>query len=154
MASAPPYKGDHIDRAAARHGVPRDVLRSMARVESHHRTEAVSRKGARGEFQIAPATAREMGYKPEDAHDRDLGAEMGARYVKKMHDRFGDWDTAVEAYNAGPARVAHRKKRGIPLPRETRHHIRKVRGEQAALALERSKTREQSAVGYGDEDDQ
>lgn len=127
---------DHIEAAADKHGVPRHVLRSMARVESGHDSGAVSKKGARGEFQIMPETARELGYKPEDMHDPQKGADAGARYVRKMYDRFKDWDAAVEAYNAGPARVAYRKKRGIPLPRETRHHIRKVKGEQAIAALE------------------
>lgn len=126
---------DHIDRAADRHGVPRKVLRSMARVESNHDNKAVSKKGARGEFQIMPGTARELGYSPEDVHDREKGADAAAKYTKKLYDRFGDWDTAVEAYNAGPARVAHRKKKGILLPGETQRHLKKVKAAQAADAL-------------------
>jgi soluble lytic murein transglycosylase-like protein len=69
-------------------------------------------------------------------HDREKGADAGARYVRKMYDRFKSWDDAVAAYNAGPARVAYRRKKGIPLPRETRHHLRKIRGEQALAALD------------------
>jgi soluble lytic murein transglycosylase-like protein len=129
---------EHIDRAADRHGVPRHVLRSMARVESTNDTRAVSKKGARGEFQVMPATAREMGYSPEDMHDPEKGAEAGARYVRKMYDRFGDWDSAIEAYNAGPARVAYRKKKGIPLPAETREHLAKIKATQAAEALRKA----------------
>lgn len=135
MASAPPPKGDYIARSAKRHGVPDKVLRSMAHVESSRDTKAVSKKGARGEFQVMPATAKSMGYSEEEMHDREYGAEAGARYVRKMYDRFGSWDEAVEAYNAGPARVAYRKKKGIPLPGETRRHLVKIKGEQAAMAL-------------------
>lgn len=128
---------DYIDRAADRHGVPRNLLRSMARVESTNNPGAVSKRGARGEFQVMPATARELGYEPEDMHDREKGADAAAKYTRKLYDRFGDWDTAVEAYNAGPARVAYRKKQGVPLPGETRHHLVKIKASQAAEALAR-----------------
>lgn len=127
---------DYIDEAADRNGVPRPVLRSMARVESARNPGAVSSRGARGEFQVMPATARSLGFTPEDMHDPAKGAQAGAAYVKQLYDRFGDWDTAVEAYNAGPARVAYRRKMGIALPSETRNHIEKIRGAQAAMALE------------------
>ncbi len=126
---------DHIDRAADRHGVPRQVLRSMAHVESRNDPTAVSPRGARGEFQIMPATAQELGYAPEEMHDPEKAADAAAAYTRRLYDRFGDWDTAVEAYNAGPARVAYRKRQGIPLPGETRRHLAKVKAAQAAEVL-------------------
>lgn len=135
MASAPPAR-DYIDESADRHGVPRDLLRSMSRVESRGRTSATSAKGALGEFQILPNTARSLGYRPEEMRDPQTGAEAGARYVRQMYDRFGTWEDAIAAYNAGPARVAYRKKHGIPLPGETQRHLEKISGEQAAMALE------------------
>jgi soluble lytic murein transglycosylase-like protein len=125
----------HLDEAADRHGVPRERLRAMAHVESRRKPGAVSPKGARGVLQIMPDTARELGYSPEDMADPAKNADAGARYVRKMYERFKDWDTAVEAYNAGPARVAHRKAKGIPLPRETRRHVRRVKAAEAAEAL-------------------
>jgi soluble lytic murein transglycosylase-like protein len=127
--------GRHLDAAADKHGVPRERLRAMAHVESRGRAGAVSPKGARGLLQLMPATARELGYTPEEMSDPAKAADAGARYGKKMFDRFGDWDTAVEAYNAGPARVAHRKAKGIPLPGETRKHLTRVKAAQAAEAL-------------------
>ena len=135
MAAAPPLKGDYIAKSAKRHGVPERILRSMARAESSNRTSAVSPRGARGELQVMPATAKELGYTPEEMHDPEYGAEAGARYARKMYDRFGNWEDAVAAYNAGPARIAHRKKKGLPFPRETRGHVRKVLGNEAADAL-------------------
>lgn len=126
---------DHVTRAAKKHGVPEERLRAMRHVESGGNRKAVSKKGARGEFQIMPGTAKELGYTPEDMHDPEKSADAAARYTKKMYDRFGDWDSAVEAYNAGPARVAHRKKKGIPLPGETRRHLKKVKAAEAAGAL-------------------
>jgi len=139
MATAPPPKGDYIARSARRHGVPEKLLRSIAHVESKGKESAVSPKGAKGEFQIMPATARELGYAPEQMHDKEYGAEAGARQLRRMRDRTGSWEDAVAAYNAGAARVAYRKKRGIPLPKETRDYVERVRsrlsGKDAEEAL-------------------
>lgn len=125
----------YLDAAADRHGVPRDRLRAMAHVESRNKPGAVSRKGARGILQVMPGTARELGYTPEDMHDPAKAADAGAKYVRRMYERFKDWDTAVEAYNAGPARVAYRKAKGVPLPGETRRHVARVKAAEAAQAL-------------------
>jgi soluble lytic murein transglycosylase-like protein len=133
MASAPPPKGDYIARAAKRHRVPEELLRSVAHTESKHKTTAVSKRGARGEFQVMPATAKELGFTPEEMHDRDYGAEAGARILRKNRDRTGSWEDAVAAYNAGPARVAYRKKTGEPLPPETREYVRRVRRRRGEL---------------------
>jgi soluble lytic murein transglycosylase-like protein len=124
-----------LDAAADKHGVPRERLRAMAHVESKGDPNAVSGKGARGLLQVMPGTAREMGYTPEDMSDPSKAADAGAKYARKMYDRFKDWDTAVEAYNAGPARVARRKREGIALPGETRRHLVRVKAAEAAQAL-------------------
>jgi soluble lytic murein transglycosylase-like protein len=128
-------RADYIDQAADKHGVPRERLRAMQRVESGGRHGAVSGKGARGSFQIVPGTARELGYEPEEMHEPAKAADAAAAYMRKLHKRFGDWDTASEAYNAGPARVAYRKKKGIPLPRETREYVPRIKAEEAAETL-------------------
>jgi soluble lytic murein transglycosylase-like protein len=106
-----------------------NLLRAVGRTESEGsgRTKAVSPKGARGEFQVMPETAKELGYKPEEMHDKEYGAEAGARQLKKLRDRTGSWEDAVASYNAGAARVAYRKKSGEPLPPETREYVRRVK---------------------------
>ncbi len=130
-----------LERAARKHGVPPERLRALARVESRGRPQAVSPAGARGILQVMPDTARELGYQPEDMHDPEKAADAGARYVRRMYDRFGDWDTAVEAYNAGPARVAHRRKTGQALPGETRRHVARVKAAEAAEVLARRRSK-------------
>lgn len=127
--------GATLDAAADKHGVPRARLRAMARTESGGNAKAVSPKGARGVLQVMPATAKELGYTPEDMHDPAKNADAGARYLRRMYDRFRDWDTATEAYNAGPARVAHRKRTGEKLPGETRNYARKVKAQEAGELL-------------------
>lgn len=129
MASSPPLKGDYIARAARRHGVPVNLLRAVGRTESEGSggTEAVSKKGARGEFQVMPETAKELGYTPEEMHDKEYGAEAGARELKKLRERSGSWERAVASYNAGAARVAYRSARGEALPPETREYVKRVK---------------------------
>lgn len=127
--------GAILDAAADKHGVPRTRLRAMARTESGGDAKSVSPKGARGVLQVMPATAKSLGYTPEDMHDPAKNADAGARYLRQMYDRFKDWDTATEAYNAGPARVAYRKKTGKALPAETRAYRRKVTAAEAGEAL-------------------
>lgn len=120
--------------AAKRHGIPLDRLKAMIHVESGGNPRAVSRRGARGIMQVKPSTAAEVGV-TGDLHDPENGVEAGARYLRKQYDRFGDWDTATEAYNAGPARVAHRRARGERLPAETRAYTRKIKAREAASVL-------------------
>lgn len=125
----------YIDAAADRFGIPRDRLRAMAHVESRLKPGAVSPAGARGILQVMPETARSLGFKPEDMHDPQKSIEAGAAYYRKLRDQFGDWDTALEAYNAGPARVKYRKREGIPLPGETQRHVARVKAAEAAQAI-------------------
>ena len=81
MATAPPLKGDSIAKAAKRHRVPERLLRSIAYVESKNKPGAVSPRGARGEFQVMPETAKELGYTPEEMHDLEYGAEADRKSV-------------------------------------------------------------------------
>lgn len=149
MASAPPPKGDHIARSAKRHRVPEKLLRSVGHTESRHKKDAVSPRGARGEFQVMPATAKELGYKPEEMHDEEYGAEAGARLLRKNRDRMGNWEDAVAAYNAGPARVAYRKKTGEALPSETVEYVRRVKKRKGELS---GKDAEEALIGLDDDD--
>jgi soluble lytic murein transglycosylase-like protein len=160
MATAPPLKGDHIARSAQRHGVPVNLMRAISRTESDGRRGAVSKKGARGEFQVMPETAKELGYTPDEMHDKEYGAEAAARHLKKLRERKGSWTDAVAAYNAGAARVAYRKRTGEPLPAETREYVRRVKrrsgehrlsGRDIEEAMGSSRAR--SAVGYEEDED-
>ncbi|MBE3590688.1 MAG: lytic transglycosylase domain-containing protein [Firmicutes bacterium] len=51
-------------------------------------------------------------------------AEAGARYLRRLLDRFGDLKLALAAYNAGPAAVE--RYGGIPPYPETRAYIARV----------------------------
>lgn len=109
--------------AAARHGLPPDLLMRVANTESALNQGAVSPKGAIGVMQLMPGTARELGVDPNDVRQN---IEGGARYLKKQLDTFGKPELALAAYNAGPGAV--RKYGGVPPYAETQAYVRKISG--------------------------
>ena len=89
--------------------------------ESNWDPVIVSHRGAIGLAQLMPGTAEELGVDPWDAYDNLDG---GARYLRQQYDRFGTWELALAAYNAGPGAVA--KYGGIPPYKETQEYVQKV----------------------------
>lgn len=88
------------------------------------RCEQASSAGALGIMQFMPGTARTMGIdpcKPEEA------IPAGAKYLLTQHERFGTWELALAAYNAGPGAVEQHG--GIPPFAETRAYVPKVMGQ-------------------------
>ena len=124
-------------KAAARYGLQKGLLKAVARVESAFDPFAVSHAGAQGLMQLMPATARAMNV--TDPFDPVQSIEGGARYLRKMIDRFEDLELALAAYNAGPDAVERHG--GIPPFAETRRYVRMVlnllqREHEAAARME------------------
>jgi soluble lytic murein transglycosylase-like protein len=89
--------------AAAREtGLPLALLVAVAEQESRFDPGARSGAGAQGLLQVMPATARELRLDPNVPRSNVLA---GARYLRRMLDRFGETDLALAAYNAGPSAV-------------------------------------------------
>lgn len=109
--------------AARRHGIPEDLFLRLVQQESGWNTGAVSHKGATGLAQLMPATAARLGVDETDPHQNLDG---GARYLRMMYDRFGDWKLALAAYNAGPEAVE--KYGGIPPYSETTNYVARIMG--------------------------
>lgn len=110
------------------------MLPTLARVESGNNPDAVSPKGAAGEYQIMPATALNPGFgvKPLQGWDgidpRTAAPEEQKRfandYLNAMQARNGgDPRLAAASYNAGPGRVDAALKN---LPAETQNYVQKV----------------------------
>lgn len=112
----------HIDEAALETGLPAALIDAVIRTESGYRPHAVSRAGAMGLMQLMPATARSVGVR--DPFDPRQNIRGGARYLRRMYDRFRDLRMAIAAYNAGPGAVS--RHRGIPPFRETRRYVQVV----------------------------
>lgn len=126
-----------LKAAFANEGIPTE-LAWIAEVESSFNPNARSPVGAKGLFQLMPATAESLGlstFLPDERTNPAKSAQAAARYLKKLHDRFGDWPLAIAAYNAGEGRVGRTlSSRGArtfsaisrELPSETQLYVPKV----------------------------
>jgi cell wall-associated NlpC family hydrolase len=119
-AGAAPYAA-LFTQAAAKYGVPANLLAAVAQAESNFNPTAVSPAGAQGMMQIMPATAAGMGVNPMDPAQAIDGA---ARILAGNLRQFGSPALAVAAYNAGAGAVA--RYGGIPPYPETQAYVTKV----------------------------
>ena len=120
------YRGEWLAAAraaAARHGLPEDLFLRLVQQESGFNPDAVSPKGARGLAQLMPGTAHLLGV---DINDPMQNLDGGARYLARMKARFGTWDLALAAYNAGPGAVERHD--GIPPYAETQNYVKVILG--------------------------
>jgi hypothetical protein len=109
--------------AARRYGIPVDLFLAQINQESRFNPQAVSPAGAIGLGQIMPGTAKELGVDPRDPSQN---LEGSARYLSQQYKKFGDWGTALAAYNAGPGAVS--KYGGVPPYKETQNYVRTILG--------------------------
>lgn len=121
VADGTPYAG-LINAAAARTGVPGELLAAVARQESGFNPRAVSPAGAQGLMQLMPGTARGLGV--ENPFDPAQAVDGAARLLRSLLDRFGSTELALAAYNAGPGAVSRYD--GIPPYRETQDYVRNI----------------------------
>jgi peptidoglycan DL-endopeptidase CwlO len=112
--------------AGARHGVPAELLSAVGYIESRYRPEAVSSAGAIGLMQIMPFVADELGVDPTDPAQAIDGA---ARLLRAHYERFGSWDLALAAYNAGAGAVKNAGN-SIPSP-GVAEYVRRVNERMA-----------------------
>ena len=105
---------------AEKYEIPEQLFFNLVTAESNWDPVIVSHRGAIGLTQLMPGTADELGVDPWDAYDNLDG---GARYLRQQYIRFGTWELALAAYNAGPGAV--RKYGGIPPYKETQEYVRK-----------------------------
>lgn len=92
-----------------------------------------SPKGAQGEMQVMPGTARDPGFGVVPAKDNspDELARVGRDYLAAMQQRYPDADKALAAYNAGPGAVdaaikAHGDNWLAHMPDETKNYVAKA----------------------------
>ena len=126
-----------IKRAFRAEGVPPELV-WQAEAESTFNPAARSPAGAVGLYQFMPATAQQFGLRlsPEDERlDAIKNARAAAKYLKRLHARFGSWPLAFAAYNCGEGRVSKtlRTQGGKTfddihdkLPAETRMYVPKI----------------------------
>ncbi len=105
-------------------GVNEDIFLKLVQSESSWNPRATSEAGAQGLVQLMPATARGLGV--SNPYDPVQSLTGGARYLAQQLKRFGSYDKALAAYNAGPGNVE--RYGGIPPFKETQNYVKKILG--------------------------
>lgn len=103
-----------VVRIAAEQGFFPDFVVSVAKIESHYRSNALSEKGAYGLMQLMPETARRFGVDLCDPADNVRG---GIRLLRMLHERYRNPFFILAAYNAGEEALL--KAKGVPPYPET-----------------------------------
>jgi soluble lytic murein transglycosylase-like protein len=115
-----------IWRESKKHALDPILVLAVIKVESEFRPAAISSYGARGLMQLLPVVARSL---VEDAdvdswegekslHDPVTNIKLGAFYLGRLKEKFGDLKVALTAYNHGPTWVQKQIESKIALPEE------------------------------------
>ncbi len=112
------------------------LVLAIIEVESGWDLDAESQRGALGLMQLRPTTligeATRSGLFGADLTDPALNVRAGVRYFRRLHDAFRRAETALMAYNAGPARIRGYLRAG-EVPERFRAYPRRVRDEVVRL---------------------
>jgi LysM repeat protein len=100
-----------ITKYSRKYHVDLTLARAVCMFESGGNANLRSSAGARGYFQVMPATFRSLRVRSN--------IEAGIKYLGQLVRRFGRQDSVLAAYNGGPTRVA----RGRSLPLETKQYV-------------------------------
>ncbi len=89
-------------------GVPEDIV-WLGQVESAWRPTARSWAAASGLWQFIPGTGSRFGLRQtayvDERNSYEKATRASARYLKWLHNRFGNWELAMGAYNTGEGNV-------------------------------------------------
>jgi hypothetical protein len=118
-----------VRTAAEENDIPIGFLVRLLWQESRFRAEEISSAGAQGIAQFMPQTASEMGLR--DPFDPLQAIPASAKFLRKLHNQFGNLGLAAAAYNAGGGRIEKWLSRRGPLPKETRAYVKIIAGHKA-----------------------
>jgi|KBSMisStaDraftv2_1062788.scaffolds.fasta_scaffold00502_21 hypothetical protein len=126
-----------IDSVLSRYGLPVE-LKYLAVIESELKPSALSHVGARGPWQLMPATAQILGLHVSRHNDErtnySKSTVAAAKYLRDLYGQFNDWLLVLAAYNGGPRPVLNAIKTSGSknfwvlqeyLPAESRDHVKK-----------------------------
>jgi soluble lytic murein transglycosylase len=101
-----------LKRSSTANGLDPYLVASLIRQESEFNPNAVSRANAVGLMQLLPKTGKAVAkqvnlkrYNASQLYTPAVNMQLGTRYFKGMVDKFGGFEYALAAYNAGSDRV-------------------------------------------------
>jgi hypothetical protein len=110
------------DAAARRYGIPPSLFRRLIQQESGWNPDVRNpASGATGLVQIHLPSHPDVS--EAQARDPAFALGWGARYLAAQKARFGRWDLALAAYNAGASNVENGRWKSFP---ETRNYVREI----------------------------
>ena len=139
----PKKYADYVEVYAEQCGIPPHMLYAVIKIESGFDSAAVSNKGAVGLMQFMPETfdwlTNEMLFEhlaDGMRYDPETSVRYGAYLLSFLYKRYGNWQVALAAYNAGIGNVDEWLQnpdyadgegglKSIPF-KETRNHVKKV----------------------------
>ena len=93
------------------YGLPHELI-YLAVIESGLSSRAVSSVGAVGPWQFMPGTGKayklDQSWWIDERRDLEMSTHAAAKYLTRLHKRFGDWALVLASYNSGENRVARR----------------------------------------------
>ncbi|MBF0338714.1 MAG: transglycosylase SLT domain-containing protein [Nitrospirae bacterium] len=121
------------------HNVPGDLV-YLPLIESGFNLFARSNSHAVGPWQLMASTAKRLNLKinywVDERHDPIKSTMAASRYLKFLFEKFGSWDLAIAAYNAGELNIENALRRSnttsfwklfgsTHIPKETRQFVPK-----------------------------
>ena len=97
---------DLLTSLAPSYAVPPELALAVAQKESALNPKAVSSAGAMGVMQLMPATAASLGV--SNPFDPQQNIQGGLQYLSSLYQQYGNWGTALIAYNEGPGNLANK----------------------------------------------
>ncbi len=132
-----------VEKYSHEYNVPAYVISAVIEVESGHKKDVVSSKGAIGLMQITPETFEwlcnytDVGgeYDENKLYDPETNIKYGTYFLSYLYEKYGVWETAHAAYNAGISRIngwlkdenISKDGRLVKIPiKETREYVEKI----------------------------
>lgn len=108
----PLYYSNTVESAASEFGLPPELVYAVILTESSFDSDAVSSAGAKGLMQLTDDTNEWVAWRlgeaaePERIFEPEQNVRRGCYLLAYLYERFGGWNEALAAYNAGIGRVS------------------------------------------------
>ncbi len=103
---------EFVSASAAEFGVPEGLIYAVIKTESNFDPEALSSAGAEGLMQLLPSTFEWITnyilverLDTASIRNPEINIRYGTCLLAWLHNRYGNWETALAAYNAGHGNV-------------------------------------------------